>query len=247
MHSKFPWNVCLHRSLTLTGPHCILHSRYVRRGQLCFEINKIYPPLWLNVTLRMTLPARLLVLVMLIRYRNTSPPTPLSFSLPVCLHMCVWDIGVGRGGGGGHRILLLGNVSVRTALLHLRPAIYTRTHPQSPSAPAQSSSVTAAHMWPKYSKQSFIKSSTKTAQCDSRGTNDAWRPLNAPLTDQRPACHAHVHNSTGFPFWHAQTNSRNHYGSAEHMLAVANTQMHTNWHTHAHTHTPCAQGHLSAA
>ncbi len=43
---------------------------------------------------------------------------------------------------------------------------------------------------------------------------------------------AHTHITHKFAFWHAPTNSRNHYGRVEHMLAVANTQTHTNWHTH---------------
>lgn len=154
--------------------------------------------------------------------------------IPVCI----------KRGGGGHRIPLLGNISVRTALLHHHPAsTHTHTHP--PSAPVQGSSVAVAHMWPEYSKQRFIKSSTKTGWCDSQSTNDAWRPLNTPLTDQQPACHTHTHITHKFSFWHAATNFCNHYGRMEHMLTVANTQIHTN--PYKHTHTPCAQGHLSAA
>lgn len=122
---------------------------------------------------------------MVIWYRNTLP-------MSVFVRVCVRERET-----RGHRILLLCNISVRTALLHLHAR--THTHSHCPSAPVQSSSVAVEHMWQKYSKQSFIKSSTKTAQCDSQGTNDAWRPLNTPLTDQRPACHTHTHH-TGFPF-----------------------------------------------
>lgn len=137
----------------------------------------------------------------------------------------------------GHRNLLLGNISVRTALLH-HHLTSTHTHAHTLSAPAQGSSVAAAHMWLEYSKQSFIKSSSKTARCDSQGTNDAWRPLNTPLTDQRPACHAHVCTSHHrFSFWHAPTNLQS--------LLQDGTHAHCGKYTD--THTPCAQGHLSAA
>lgn len=143
-----------------------------------------------------------------------------------------------KRGGGGHRIPLLGNISVRTALLHHHPAsTHTHTHP--PSAPAQGSSVAVAHMWPEYSKQRFIKSSTKTDRCDSQSTNDAWRPLNTPLTDQQPACHTHTHIShTSF-----------HFGMQQQTFAITmagwNTcslwQIHrsTQTHTNTHTHTLC--------
>lgn len=111
----------------------------------------------------------------------------------MCSSVCVR-----RGWGVGHRILLLGNISVRTALLHHHPSL-PHTHTHTPSAPAQGSSVAAEHMWPEYSKQSFIKSSTQTNRCDSQGTNDAWRPLNTPLTDQR-ACmpYTHTHHTQVF-------------------------------------------------
>lgn len=160
---------------------------------------KIFPPPWLNVTLGATLRASLLALVMLIRRRRGT-----STSLPMCLHACASDIGVGDGGaeGGGSPGCVCECVGVTGSCCRVTSLsgqlssisacpgyLHSRTLGV-PSAPAHGSSVTAEHMWPKYSKQSFIKSSTKTAQCDSRPTNDAWRPLNAPLTDQRPACHA---------------------------------------------------------
>lgn len=124
-----------------------------------------------------------------------------------------------KRGGGGHRIPLLGNISVRTALLHHHPAsTHTHTHP--PSAPAQGSSVAVAHMWPEYSKQRFIKSSTKTGWCDSQSTNDAWRPLNTPLTDQEPACHTHTHT------YHTQV----------FILACSNKLLQSLWQDGTHAH-----------
>lgn len=86
-------------------------------------------------------------------------------------------------------------------------------------------------MWPKYSKQSFIKSSTETAQCDSRASNDAWRPLNTPMTDQRPACRAHTYH-TGFTFgMHRQTVVITIWQGGTHALRGKHTEAHKLTHT----------------